>query len=202
MYLDVGAVRHTMGSMSLAERSLRVTGPEDLKKGDEVHVIVKIDPEGNLVKRKPARVVDVLRKAAVLAVEGEKDQRTVRFSELELKPPTEPPPPPPKAKSKPKPRRHLRSVAPKSPRSPKEEPVKEVAPPTSIDQWAQQGKALQDQLIAQSHEIENQMRALIAEAEDLEMEALRKRDEAKQQEEALAEVRQRITVLDQLTKLT
>ncbi len=65
---------------------------EDLKPGDEVFVIVRYGRDGSQVKRKKARVVDVLRAAVVLdKIEGEAGPRTVRFNEIEH---IDSPPPP------------------------------------------------------------------------------------------------------------
>lgn len=191
--------------MSLAKNDLKVTRREDLEKGGECYVIVYLDANRSIKKKKRAKVIDVLRKGAVLDIEGEQKPRTVRFSELEQIPPptpTPPPPAPPKKKPKKETPRHLRAVpeAPEPAPSVREERVSEKSPP-SLDEWAQQGLALQKQLIRQSHELENQMKALLAEADDLELQAIRKREEAESQKRALAAVRERIAFFDQLREL-
>lgn len=70
----------------------RVMRREDLKPGDEVYVIVRYGRDGSQVKRKRARIVDVLRAAVVLdRIEGEAGPRTVRLNEIES---LDSPPPP------------------------------------------------------------------------------------------------------------
>lgn len=73
--------------------SSRVIRREDLKRGDDVYVLVKYGAHGEQVKRKKARITDVLRAAVVVdRIEGEQGARTVRFSDLELVVPGTPPP--------------------------------------------------------------------------------------------------------------
>jgi len=75
--------------MAVTSKAIR---REDLNPGDEVFVIVRYGRDGSQVKRKKARVVDVLRAAVVLdKIEGEAGPRTVRFNEIE---PLDSPPPP------------------------------------------------------------------------------------------------------------
>lgn len=77
--------------MAMTSRAIR---RDDLTKGDPVYVIVKYGRDGENVKRKKGRVVEVLRAAAVVdRIEGETGARTVRFNELELVPKVGPQPP-------------------------------------------------------------------------------------------------------------
>lgn len=70
--------------MAMASRSIR---REDVAKGDPIYVLVRYGRDGEQVKRKKARVVDVLRAAAIVdRIEGETGSRTVRFNDLELIP--------------------------------------------------------------------------------------------------------------------
>ncbi len=68
------------------------TRRERISRGDTVYVLV--NPGGNApMKRKPAKVLTVMRAGAEVMVEGEHKPRTIRLAALEL--PTPPPPPPP-----------------------------------------------------------------------------------------------------------
>lgn len=77
--------------MAMASRAIR---REDVTKGDPIYVLVRYGRDGEQVKRKKARVVDVLRAAAIVdRIEGETGARTVRFNDLELIPKVGPQPP-------------------------------------------------------------------------------------------------------------
>jgi hypothetical protein len=160
-----------------------------------------MDREGTLVKRKKARVVDVLRKAAVLDIEGENATRTVRFSELQLKRPTQPPPPPP--------RRKLHAVAAPAPEPEPEpepsepEPEPEPSEPEpeadpTLDEWVAQGVKVQEKLIQQAHEVENAMKALEEEQLALMLQADQKKAAVEEKRKELEALRQRIVLLDTL----
>lgn len=60
---------------------MKVTAREQLRKGQRVHVLIYVTPQ--IVKRKPAKVLDVVRKAATLEFD-DGEIRKVRFSEIEI----------------------------------------------------------------------------------------------------------------------
>lgn len=96
--------------MTKAEKRIR---PEDLKGRRDVLVVVRYGQDGELVKEKPARIIKVLRAAAKVHVEGEEQERTIRFSELRI--PADPQPQPQNGKRKrrqTRERRGLRAVPP------------------------------------------------------------------------------------------
>jgi len=174
----------------------KVRRREELSKGDWVNVIVKYGPDGTMVKRKKGRVVDVLRKAAILRdIEGEKKgTRTVPFGELELRVevPDAPPAPPKKRRtSRKKPAEPVVTPAPVV------SPPKSVPPPTMSD-WIANGVKLQEQLIEQAHTIENEVSVLRARQQELEDEALRVADQANSKQRDLDGVREQIAAMDTL----
>lgn len=190
--------------MSLAEKSRRVTRREDLCKGDAVFVISRVDKEGSVVKRKKARVKDVLRKAAVLDVEGETECRTVRFSELELVreekpalPPKKPSAPAPVVPPVPSAKKERLHVVPSTPPSPIVASAPATGAPT-LDDWMSQGTRIQEQLIQEAHAIENRAAAIEAEAYELQRQADVKLEAATAEREKLKALRKRIEALDAL----
>lgn len=65
---------------------------EDLSKHDHVWRVTKFGPSPEQTKRRRAKVIDVLRAAAVLEIEGQNEQITLTFDELELMAPIDQPP--------------------------------------------------------------------------------------------------------------
>lgn len=156
---------------------------EDLEKRMEVFHAVRFgDGEGH-VKRTPARVLEVVRAAARLQIEGEAKPRMVRFSEIEVREPKPKPKPKPKKAFKPtQPRCEItRSSGAKcnnfvrksgdvcwacaklqaGPELRAEPLAAEGA--ASVDEWVKQGQALQAQLIEEAHGLENEVAALVEE---------------------------------------
>jgi len=68
----------------------------------------------------------------------------------------------------------------------------------SIDAWVAQGTQLQEQLIAQAHEIESRAAAIETAAYDLQRQADLKIEEAAAEREKLKALRKRIELLDAL----
>jgi hypothetical protein len=193
-----------------AEQDLRVRRRDDLSKHDTIHVIVRYGVDGQMIKRKRARVIDVLRKAAVCSVDGENQTRTIRFSDLELMPP--PPPPPSEKSEKPKRRTSRRkkrapeaeavadtvetAVVPPPPAEPT--PPAPKSEPPSMSDWLANGVKLQEQLIQQAHDIENEVLALQEKQQEHEREALRFSEKAGEKTKALEAVRAQIELMDTL----
>lgn len=180
--------------MGKADKRIR---PEDLKGRKEVLVVVRYGQDGEMVKEKPARIIKILRAAAKVHVEGEDQERTIRFSELRIPPDPQPEPNGKRKRRQSRERRGLRAVPPSfndlsdeaaleaEPESePKPEPTdegpvvehKKQPPPAEpkadpdgeLSEWVAQGAKIQQQLDARLKKQEKHLEKLMAEHSDLE----------------------------------
>ena len=186
----------------LGYRTEKVRRREDLQKQDIVDVVQRYGPDGSMIKRKEARVIDVLRKAAILDIEGENATRTVRFAELEVRVPTpvvekrrttgskrkRPPAPAPVP---------VPAVVVSAEPLPPAEPAPKSEPPTMGD-WLASGVKIQEQLILKSHAIENEIGSLREKQRGYEDKAIRLAEEANGKQKELDALRAQIELMDTL----
>jgi hypothetical protein len=169
---------------------------EDLRRGQVVFVRVRYGD--GLTKLREAKVLDVMRAAVVVKVDGETDARTVRFNEIELVNSDKPLTAVPQA---------FAALDPETPKAPKERkkfepkvspPVAEKQPAAAplpdlgeVTKWLAAGASMRDTLAAQSQVLQSEMDSLAAEALRVE-EALQSKRADKARVDAL------IAVLDQM----
>jgi len=172
---------------------------EDLKKGQLVYVRVRGIMGDGTVKLRAAKVVDVLRAAVVLSAEGDDMPRTVRFNEIETKPPSPDGPlktvpeafaklaPPQQPPQQPSAVRNPRRLPPVEVASAPPVPIADpaplpvpAAPPTGMDvmnQWVQQGSGLLASMHAKQAALQAEIDAMALEVLRLEEEQKAKRAE-------------------------
>lgn len=157
---------------------------ERFNKGDTVHVLVS--PAPNLpTKRRPAKVIEVMRAACKVQVEGENKPRTIRFSALQPAPPA-----PPAPKPKPAPLRAVQSAEP----SPLSRPAQPQVPASDLDSWLAMGaelvapmRAELAQLADEDEALEEEAKAIASERAAIQLQAKRLRTAIARVEDALGE---------------
>lgn len=133
---------------------------ERLEKGMRVDVVIR--PAPNIIKRKPAVVVEVVRSAARVRVDGETEPRTVRFSDLEI------PAPPPASRLRPA-STALEQLPSKTAPAPAATSAP-IAPRSSVDTWLEMGAELEADIETELSEFRQQKAALESERAELDRE--------------------------------